>query len=178
MQLAVSSLLLVTLLDAGSAAPAQAATITAAALLSPPCPAPVSQAMPELPPYAAGPAEAAVSQHICPARVHQDAVSLYRLLYPCRRRQKRLQKLAKGKALKSKYRDMPLLGSMPPTVLGVTSEKFGDDLRQYLEGNPDHSLSSAESGMLQAGERCTMPLLGLSINLEGTSRFLEERRVR
>ena len=89
------------------------------------------------------------------SRVHSGAV----LLRPCRRRQKRLQKLAKGKALKGKYRDMPLLGSMPPTVLGVTSEKFGDDLRRYLEGNPDHSLSSAESGMFQAGQRGMAPLL-------------------
>ena len=91
---------------------------------------------------------------------HGAVSSLAVLLCPCRRRQKRLQKLAKGKALKGKFTDMPLLGSMPPTVLGVTSEKFGDDLRQYLEKNPDHSLSSTESGMLPAGQRCTMPLRG------------------
>ena len=77
-------------------------------------------------------------------------MSLTVLLSPCRRRQKRLQKLAKGRALRGRYRDMPLLGSMPPTVLGVTSEKFGDD----------HSLSSAQSGMSQAGQSCTTPLLG------------------
>ena len=148
-------------MEAEPAAPAEAATVSAAALFSPSCPASVSQVAPELSSRAAGLAEAAVSQHACPARVQQGAVlSLTALSSPRRRRQKRLQKLAKGKALKGKHRDMPLLGSMPPTVLGVTSEKFGDDLRQYLERNPDHSLSSAESGVSLAGQRCMMPLLG------------------
>ena len=106
-------------------------------------------------------------------------VSLTVLLCPYRRRQKRLQKLAKGKALKGKYRDMPLLGSMPPTVLGVTSEKFGDDLRQYLESNPDHTLSTAESGMLQAGQRCMKPLVGAVRQCRGKlNQFVEQRRGR
>eukprot|EP00891_Asterochloris_glomerata_P002926 jgi/Astpho2/2926/e_gw1.00050.63.1_t len=57
--------------------------------------------------------------------------------------------------------------------------KFGDDLRQYLESNPDHTLSTAESGMLQAGQRCMKPLVGAVRQCRGKlNQFVEQRRGR
>lgn len=59
----------------------------------------------------------------------------------CRKRQKKLLKAAKGKAvLPSKGLDLPVNGVYPFSCLGVTSEAFGDALGEYVRANPDSSL--------------------------------------
>ncbi len=59
----------------------------------------------------------------------------------CRKRQKKLLKAAKGKAiLPSKGVDLPVNGVYPFSCLGVTSEAFGDALGEYVRANPDSSL--------------------------------------
>lgn len=62
-------------------------------------------------------------------------------LIVCRKRQKKLMKAAKGKAvLPSKGVDLPVNGVYPFSCLGVTSEAFGDALGDYVRANPDSSL--------------------------------------
>ncbi len=62
-------------------------------------------------------------------------------LIVCRKRQKKLLKAAKGKAvLPSKGVDLPVNGVYPFSCLGVTSEAFGDALGEYVRTNPDSSL--------------------------------------
>ncbi len=69
------------------------------------------------------------------------AVSHVSQLIVCRKRQKRLLKAAKGKAvLPSKGLDLPVNGVYPFSCLGVTSEAFGDALGEYVHANPDSSL--------------------------------------
>ena len=69
------------------------------------------------------------------------AVSHVSQLVLCRKRQKKLLKAAKGKAvLPSKGVDLPVNGVYPFSCLGVTSEAFGDALRGYVRANPDSSL--------------------------------------
>ena len=59
----------------------------------------------------------------------------------CRKRQKKLMKAAKSKAvLPSKGVDLPVNGVYPFSCLGVTSEAFGDALGEYVCANPDSSL--------------------------------------
>ena len=73
--------------------------------------------------------------------VRNNGVPLLMQLIWRRKRQKKLTKAAKGKAvLPSKGVDLPVNGVYPFSCLGVTSEAFGDALGEYVRANPDSAL--------------------------------------